>query len=300
MINNIKEVFSIKDLENFSGVKAHTIRIWEKRYNVLIPSRTESNIRYYNTADLQKLLNITLLHNYGYKISKVVLMSNAEIIESIKVVTASKMVKTQAINSFKMAMMHFNQQLFVETYDTLLSDKPFREIFFEVFIPLLQEIGLLWQTQTITPAHEHFISHQIRMRLLVNTLELKPQNSDEDQTIYVLFLPLNEIHELGLLYLNYELVLNNHQTVYLGENIPKENLHDITARFDNVIFVCYATLAQNSADITSYIEYIDNEILKVSNSRLWIFGKGSDSINKSKLSPHIEFHDDLKHLTELI
>jgi DNA-binding transcriptional MerR regulator len=299
-MNNIKNIFSIKDLENLSGIKAHTIRIWEKRYKVLLPSRTDTNIRSYNTADLQKLLNITLLHSYGYKISKVVLMSDEEIIENIKTVTASKMVKNQAVNSFKMAMMHFNQRLFIETYDTLLGNKPFREIFFEIFIPLLHEIGLLWQTNTITPAHEHFISHQIRMRLLINTFELQRQAESDDNKVYVLFLPLNEIHELGLLYLNYELCLNNHQTIYLGENIPKENLEDITARFDQVTFICYTTVVQEASEITSYFEYIDTEILQKSNADLWVFGQGSSSINKTKLSSKVNFYDTIKYLTALI
>jgi DNA-binding transcriptional MerR regulator len=299
-MNNIKNVFNIKDLENLSGIKAHTIRIWEKRYNVLSPSRTDTNIRFYNTEDLQKLLNITLLHSYGYKISKVVQMSDAQLLESIRVVTASKMVRTQAINAFKMAMMNFNQRLFIETYDSLLSDKPFREIFYEVFIPLLQEIGLLWQTYTITPAHEHFISHQIRMRLLINTCELQGQSITEKNKVYVLFLPLNEIHELGLLYLNYELSLHDQQTIYLGENIPKENLQDIAKRFSQITFICYTTVVQDSDEITGYFQYVDTEILKKGHSDLWIFGRGSVSINQSKLSSNIRVYDSIKKLTELI
>src|SRR6476620_6390628 len=209
-MNNIKNVFSIKDLENLSGIKAHTIRIWEKRYNILSPTRSNTNIRSYSTADLQKLLNITLMHNYGYKISKVVQMSDSELIKSIKTVTASKMVQTQALNAFKMAMINFDERLFLSTYDQLLGNKPFHEIFYEVFIPLLEEIGILWQTNTISPAHEHFISHQIRMRLLLNIYNMQRQNDLNTNKVYVLFLPLNEIHELGLLYINYELLLHGH------------------------------------------------------------------------------------------
>ena len=157
-MNNVKNVFSIKDLENLSGIKAHTIRIWEKRYNVLEPMRSDTNIRYYNLVNLQKLLNITLLHDHGYKISRIAKFTEQQIPEAVREIISEKSVKSHAISSFKMAMLNFDQSLFFKTYDTLLSEKSFREVFHEVFIPLMNEIGLLWQSETITPAHEHFIS----------------------------------------------------------------------------------------------------------------------------------------------
>jgi len=299
-MNNIKNVFSIKDLENLSGIKAHTIRIWEKRYNILSPSRSNTNIRSYSTADLQKLLNITLMHNYGYKISKVVQMSDSELIKSIKTVTASKMVQTQALNAFKMAMINFDERLFLSTYDQLLGNKPFRDIFYDVFIPLLEEIGILWQTNTISPAHEHFISHQIRMRLLLNIYNMQRQEDVNTNKVYVLFLPLNEIHELGLLYINYELLLHGHRTIYLGESIPKENLIDLTARFEDITFICYVTIVQDSEEITSYLKYIDSQMLQDNRCNLWLFGRGISAIDRTQLSPNIQLHNTIKDLTQLI
>ena len=158
-MNNVKNVFSIKDLENLSGIKAHTIRIWEKRYDVLQPMRTDTNIRTYDLVSLQKLLNITLLHNYGYKISKISEYPPERIPELVRKIVSEKSAKSHAISEFKMAMMNFDQAKFFKTYDDLLSNKSFKEVFYEVFIPLMSEIGLLWQANTITPAHEHFITY---------------------------------------------------------------------------------------------------------------------------------------------
>ena len=128
-MNNVKNVFSIKDLENLSGIKAHTIRIWEKRYDILQPMRTDTNIRTYDLASLQKLLNITLLHNYGYKISRISKLKEDQIPEIVREIITEKSVKSHAISAFKMAMMNFDQTLFFNTYDNLLSEKMFREVF---------------------------------------------------------------------------------------------------------------------------------------------------------------------------
>ena len=168
-MNNVKNVFSIKDLENLSGIKAHTIRIWEKRYNVLEPMRSDTNIRSYDIKNLQKLLNIVLLHNYGYKISKIGSLTQEQINKLANDIISEKSAKNHAISTFKMAMMNFDQSLFFNTYNQLLNEKSFREVFYTVFIPLMQEIGFLWQTETISPAHEHFISYLIKQKLLINT-----------------------------------------------------------------------------------------------------------------------------------
>ena len=287
-MNNIKSVFSIKDLENLSGIKAHTIRIWEKRYNVLEPMRTDTNIRVYDISNLQKLLNITLLHNYGYKISKISKHDTKRISEMVKEIVNEKSSKTQAISAFKMAMMNFDQTLFTTTYNELLAEKSLQDVFFEVFIPLMEEIGLLWQSETITPAHEHFISHLIRQKILVNTELLqnfKPIHTDK---VFVLFLPMNEIHELGLIYLNYELINNGYNTIYLGESVPSDNLKDMLKYFDNIIFATYVTVEPTHEKINEYIDSFKEEIISVSNSQLWIGGRMSNFIEENKLNSKIK------------
>lgn len=282
-MNNVKNVFSIKDLENISGIKAHTIRIWEKRYNVLEPMRSDTNIRYYNLINLQKLLNITLLHDHGYKISRIAKFSDLQIPEVVREIISEKSVKSHAISSFKMAMLNFDQSLFFKTYNTLLAEKTFREVFYEVFIPLMNEIGLLWQSDTIKPAHEHFISYLIKQKLLINTEKLQVLKPTNDEKVFVLYLPSNEIHELGLMYLNYEILHHGYRSIYLGESIPLDNLTDLKKYFNKVTFISYLTVEPNKDEINHYIKAINNELLNDVNTELWLLGRMVDFIEPQNI-----------------
>ena len=271
-MNNVKNTFSIKDLENISGVKAHTIRIWEKRYAILEPMRTETNIRLYNLANVQKLLNITLLHNHGYKISKISKFSEDKIPQIVNGIISDKSVKHHAISAFKMAMINFDQTLFFTTYNKLLSEKSFKEIFYDIIIPLMNEIGLLWQTDTITPAQEHFISYLIKQKLLINTEPLQINEPTRTDKLFILYLPMNEIHELGLMYLNYEILSKGYKTIYLGESVPIDSLKDLKNHFDNITYVCYMTVEPTILEVNNYIKQITSEILDET-SNLWLIGR---------------------------
>lgn len=283
-MNNVKNVFSIKDLENLSGIKAHTIRIWEKRYNVLQPMRTDTNIRYYDLKALQKLLNITLLHNHGYKISKISKMPDDKIPAMVREIVSDKSAKSHAINAFKMSMMNFDQTLFFNTYNNLLSEKSFREVFFEVFIPLIQEIGFLWQTDTISPAHEHFISYLIKQKLLINTEKVQIQEPTKTDKVYVLYLPSNEIHELGLMYLNYEIILQGYKTIYLGESVPIDSLKDIKKFFDKVTYIAYMTVKPEKEELNNYLNDLKSSVLEGTEDNLWIIGRMTEYIDANKHS----------------
>ena len=260
-MNNVKNIFSIKDLENLSGIKAHTIRIWEKRYNVLEPNRTDTNIRLYDLASLQKLLNITLLHNHGYKISKISKYPPEKIPQLVREIISEKSAKSHAISAFKMAMMNFDQAQFFATYNSLLAEKSFREVFYDVFIPLMTELGLLWQSDTITPAHEHFISYLIKQKLLINTEKVQVLEPTKTDKIFVLYLPMNEIHELGLMYLNYEILLHGYKTIYLGESVPTENLKDLNKYFDSIVFISYMTVQPDKDSVNEYVKEIQDAVL---------------------------------------
>jgi DNA-binding transcriptional MerR regulator len=298
-MNNIKNTFSIKDLENLSGIKAHTIRIWEKRYNVLEPMRTDTNIRFYDLSCLQKLLNITLLHDYGYKISKISKMPEEKIPSLVREIISQKSAKHHAISSFKMAMMNFDQTLFSSTYNSLLSEKSFKEIFYDVFIPLMNEIGFLWQTDTITPAHEHFLSYLVKQKLLINTEKLQLVAPTKTDKIFVLYLPMNEINELGLMYLNYEIIAKGYKTIYLGESVPTENLKSLRNYFDNIVYVCYATVEPNTSEIHHYIKTIEDEVLDETSS-LWILGKTVEEVNVDKFSSKISIFNSIANLVDNI
>ena len=298
-MNNVKNIFSIKDLENLSGIKAHTIRIWEKRYNVLHPMRTDTNIRLYSLSSLQKLLNIVLLHDYGYKISKIATFTDDKIVEMTRQIVSNKNAKNHAINAFKMAMINFDCGLFSNTYNWLLEEKTFKEIFHQVFVPLMEEIGLLWQTDTITPAHEHFISCLIIKKVLVNiekVEDVEPINKDK---VYVLSLPLNEIHELGLMYLHYEIVSKGYRVIYLGESMPIENLKDLKKHYDSIIFLSYFTVKPEKDNVDDYVDVMGRELLG-DDSQIWLIGKMAEYINQTLISPDIKVFNAISDLIENI
>ena len=298
MINNtgdVKSVFSIKDLENLSGIKAHTIRIWEKRYNVLEPMRTETNVRLYDLASLQKLLNITLLHDYGYKISKIASYPEEEIPVLVREIISEKSAKNHAISAFKMAMMNFDQELFFTTYAQLLSEKSFKEVFYQVFIPLMTEMGLLWQSDTISPAHEHFISYLIKQKLLINTEKLQVLRPTKTDKVFVLSLPMNEVHELGLMYLNYETLLHGYKTIYLGESVPIESLTDLKKHFESIVFVSYLTVQPDKDSVNDYVNKMIAELFD-ENTELWYVGRMVEFIKQDGFSDKIKIFDTIADL----
>ncbi len=298
-MNNIKTVFSIKDLENLSGIKAHTIRIWEKRYNILEPMRTETNIRLYDIENLQKLLNITLLHNHGYKISKISTLSKERMPELVNEIISNKSVKHHAISSFKMAMMNFNHTLFINTYNKLLSEKSFREVFYDVFIPLINEIGLLWQTNTISASHEHFITYLIKQKILTNSEKAQSKLPIYDNKVFVLYLPENEIHELGLMYLNNEILNLGYKSIYLGESVPLECLQEMKKHFDNITYICYTTVEPSPGEINNYVKRISEEVLDET-SNMWLIGRMIENIDSKLITEKISTFNSIKELVDNI
>ena len=284
MNNNIKKSFSIRDLENLSGIKAHTIRIWEKRYHLLLPERTATNIRTYSLNSLQKLLNITLLYNNGYKISKIAKLEEDNIPQLVNEIIARNSEKHHAINAFKLAMVNFDSAHFFQTFNSLMVERNFREIFNKVFIPLLNELGLLWQINTISPAHEHFITSLIKQKIYIHTEKFQKLEPTKIDKVFVMFLPENEIHEVGLLFLNYEIVSRGYKTIYLGQSMPLENMVDLLNYYENLHFVSYFTVSPNKDEINKYLEDFYKILNTKGNSKLWLLGFQSQYItNQQKL-----------------
>lgn len=273
MSSAIKTNFSIKDLENFTGIKSHTIRIWEKRYGLLEPSRTDTNIRYYDANNFIKLLNINLLYNNGFKISKIAQLSEKDLFDTAKKLTSSDAIKQSSMNAFQLAMLNFDTNLFNDAFVQLSGFKTFREIFVEVFIPFLGHIGNLWQTKSLKPVHEHFISNLIVQKLQASIERNQSINHTESEYTYVLFLPQNEIHELGLMYLNYELTLRGMHTVYLGQNISQDNVVDIVDFFDKIHFISYFTVEPNNDEINDYIKTAHAELIDGTDNKFWFLGR---------------------------
>lgn len=279
-MNNIKSEFTIKDLENFSGIKAHTIRIWEKRYKILEPNRTESNIRYYDINNLQKLLNVSLLNTNGLKISKIAELPESKLNASVRELVAKNGVDTQASNSLKLSMLNFDENLFNVTYNNLIAQSSLRDVFKGVFLPFLNEIGLLWQVNSITPAHEHFITNLIKQKIFINIERLQLSSPTNFDKIFVLYLPMNEIHELGLLYLHFELLLHGYQSIYLGQSVPVANLNDVQKVYNNICFISYLTVEPSRMSVEEYVETVINTVLLETDSQLWLLGRKLTEINQ--------------------
>jgi MerR family transcriptional regulator, light-induced transcriptional regulator len=297
-LNNIKQDFTIRDLENISGIKAHTIRIWEKRYNLLEPKRTETNIRFYTPESLTKLLNIVLLNKNNFKISKIAAMSEDMITAKSRELAFSIATNDEAINSFKVAMFQFDKILFNNTYNKLLHKKTFREIFKDIFIPFLEHIGLLWHTDSLLPAHEHFISNLIAQKIQINTEKLQYSITNTNKT-YVLFLPENEIHELGLLYLNYELVLRGHHTIYLGQSLPLNNLSYFLEGDREICFITSLTIQPYDDKIEDYFLEIA-EVMENTNNQFIAVGRKIDKIKHLDLNDNIKLHYSIGDLLKLL
>ena len=291
-MNSIFLTFTIKDLEHLSGIKAHTIRIWEKRYGILTPERTDTNIRYYGMKQLKKLLNVALLYRGGYKISKIGALADSDIERLVLEYNAKGDDAHGYVDQLVLAMLQFDQKQFEQIYNRLTADFSFRYVFVKVFVPLLYNVGLQWQSDQITPAHEHFISNLIKQKLHLNIERVQQQANSTNGHAYVLFLPQYEIHELGLLYLNYELLLNGYNTVYLGQSVPLDSLVVFKETHKELIFISYFTIFPTADDLPEYLTNLE-EIMRPEDAA-WLGGRQVHGIESS--SKNIILFKDIEEM----
>jgi MerR family transcriptional regulator, light-induced transcriptional regulator len=214
--------FTIKDLENLSGIKAHTIRIWEQRYSFLKPSRTDTNIRYYSTQELKTILNIALLNKYGFKISHIDKMSGAELQNKIISLSQADACQERVVNDLIQHMIDLNIDKFETLLDNYIITKGIDKTINQIIFPFLERIGILWLTNHIHPVQEHLVSNIIRQKLIVG-IEGVTTHVFVDKKIY-LFLPEGEHHELGLLYTYYLLKKRGAVVFYLGADVPVKDI----------------------------------------------------------------------------
>ena len=279
-MNSIKSKFSIKDLENLSGIKAHTIRIWEKRYGLFNPNRTDTNIRYYSLESLQKILNIAYLNNNGFKISKIAKLDEKAICSKVSELSQEANSNNHYIDLFKLSMLNFDQSLFTKTYKELAIKHTFEYIFYHIIVPFLGEIGLLWQTNTITPAHEHFIVELIKQKILISTEHILNTKEDSKSTeAFIIFLPDNEVHELGALYSNYEILKAGHHSLYLGQSVPMDSMLLFLNLYEKITFISCFTVQPDKDILESYIKEFHTKLLKGTNNQLLISGRLTAFIN---------------------
>ncbi len=215
--------YSIRDLEDLSGIKAHTIRIWEKRYGIVVPERTSTNIRLYSDNDLKKLLNISILNRNGLKISYLSKLSTNELKEKVIHISRETSDSSTQIENLIISMLELDEWKF----DKILSDSiiriGFEETLVQIMHPFFEKIGLLWQTGSINPAQEHFVSNLMRQKLIV-AIDGQAPALKEAHATFILFLHENELHELGLLFYSYILKKKGVKVIYLGQTVPFDDL----------------------------------------------------------------------------
>ncbi|HEY4651804.1 MAG TPA: MerR family transcriptional regulator [Pontibacter sp.] len=228
--------YTIKELEHLSGIKAHTIRIWEQRYNILSPKRTETNIRYYDDKDLKTLLNVSLLNEKGYKISKIAQMEPEQVLQKVRQLCEVPGECSQHINAMMAAMLDLDEDAFDKAISTVTLQMGFAEAMNRLIYPFLHKIGILWQTGNITPAHEHFVSNLIRQKLIV-AIDGQVVRRKPGAPSYLLYLPEGELHELALLYMNYVIRVHNLHVIYLGQNLPFSDL-ELTYHHCKPSYIC--------------------------------------------------------------
>lgn len=218
--------YTIKDLEQISGIKAHTIRIWEQRYGFLQPQRTDTNIRTYSADELKVILNVSLLNKYGYKISHIDKMNTAEIEEKILALNQYDAEKERVVNSLIKDMVSLNMISFEKQLDSYIVSKGIEKTITDIIFSFLERVGVLWITNHINPAQEHLASNIIRQKIILG-IEKLPKFYQHAKLV-VLFMPEGEYHEIGLLFVHFLLKQRGHNVDYLGTNVPIVDLKYLT------------------------------------------------------------------------
>jgi MerR family transcriptional regulator, light-induced transcriptional regulator len=284
--------YKIKDIEVLTGIKAHTIRIWEQRYGILVPERTDTKIRTYSDSDLRILLNVSLLNNSGLKISKIAKMSIDEIQKECSEISIETSLDL-AIDRFITSLIEMDEHLFRNVLAALVKEKGILRVFSEDLVPFLDRIGVMWLTGSINPAQEHFISNLIRQKIISET-ELLPTPTDKSKAV-LLYLPEHELHELGLLVYNYSIRKQGVFTYYLGQSVPLDSL-----------FECIETL-QPTHIVSSWLSNVEKKFLKdyfeslVKNTSVQILAGGYQVSSYTNLIPkQVTQFKDVDDLMRLI
>ncbi|HUW04830.1 MAG TPA: MerR family transcriptional regulator [Williamwhitmania sp.] len=235
-------IYSIKDLELLTGIKAHTIRMWERRYHIVEPARTLTNIREYSDDDLKKLLNVSILNNCGMKISMLAHMSFAELTTTVTNVVDKHKSPGLLTEQLVIAMVNFDEKTFDDIINGSITSNGFGYALEKLIFPFLDKLGMMWQIGEIIPAHEHFASSLIRNRILHETGLLGPNRGELPKHIF--FLPEGEYHELVLLSLNYLTRAKRLNTLYLGQSVPLADIISVGKQLHPKFFIFSATFPQ--------------------------------------------------------
>ncbi len=290
--------YSIKDIEQLSGIKAHTIRIWEQRYNFVKPKRTDTNIRYYDDEDLKLLLNISLLKDNGHKISKLSKMRIDDLNMEVQKITEQHTGYHEQIQALTVSMIELNEHKFEKILSNNILRNGLEATLLNIINPFFSKIGILWQTGAISPAHEHFISNLVRQKIIV-AIDGLASDVTSSKYSFLLFLPEGELHEISLLASSYFIQSNNHKVFYLGQNLPFDDLVKIYNVHNTTHIMSVFTSCPLGKNIQGYINKLSDSFphAEILLSGFQLIGNDYTYPENSTLFQKME--DLLQYLTEL-
>jgi MerR family transcriptional regulator, light-induced transcriptional regulator len=260
--------YSIKDLEVLSGIKAHTIRIWEKRYNILVPGRTDTNIRYYDDEDLKRMLNVSLLVRHGFKISKVAKWEDESINSTVLEISERKTSEPDYIDRLVLYMINFDNKKFYDLTTEIINERGLEEAATKIFFEFFIKVGTYWQVGSIFPAQEHYVTNLFRQKIIAEIDKLG-MNKDTRNLTMLFFLPENELHELSLLFYSYIAATLGYHVVYLGQFVPWDDLKKIQQQLKiDYVFTAFI----NSLTQTQLESYLQSLRELFSNQKIFITG----------------------------
>ena len=249
--------YSIKDLEQLSGIKAHTLRIWEQRYDFIKPKRTETNIRFYDDDDLRLILNVSLLKENGHKISNISRMPYGQMQDEVIKLTEKRLSYPEQIHSLTLAMIDQDEERFEKIMSTIILTLGFEMTMIKVIYPFLIKLGLLWQTGSVSPAQEHFISNLIRQKIIVAIDSLYVPSAEYNNS-YLLFLPEGELHELSLLFSSYIIKSRKNKVIYIGQNTPFDDIISIYNNLKPDFILTVLTTHPQPCEVQSFIDKLSH------------------------------------------
>ncbi len=287
--------FSIKEVEAYTGIKAHTLRIWEQRYAIVEPKRTDTNIRYYDSEDLRKLLNISFLNQNGYKISKLALCTDKELQGLVREKSHFKNGACSYSDSLKLGMLSFDKDLIDSAIDDYQKMHGLERTVEDLIFPFVAQIGTLWLTNLIDPCHEHFISTIIRNRLAAATRSAEQSFKGNGHRV-LLFLPDGEWHEMGLQYLHYKLLNQGFKVCNLGQSVPVKHMGNVLHRFQPHLCITSITGAAVASEFQNTLKEILPD-LKQLGADLWASIHVQEEMPQA---PHsqVRYFENLKELSE--
>lgn len=287
-------LFTIKDIENLSGIKAHTIRIWEQRYSFLKPNRSDTNIRHYSQEDLRIILNVSVLSKFGYKISQINKMSREVMFENVLSLTDIEAKASIVVNELIQSMIGFDAEKFEHVLNNSIATLGIEKAIIQIIFPFLDKVGILWLTDHVIPVQERLVSNIIRQKVIAG-IDLLPQKKSSSSSV-CLFLPQGELHELSLLFVSYLLKKNGIGTIYLGANIPLQELKTIVFLKKPDYLYTHITTAGSGFNFENFISSLKDHLPRYP---VIISGIHTSSFVK-KIPPKILFKKSFTEVLEFI